>query len=162
MSLSKHLIRLAFVGATFSALTPVAVSAHDFKAGAIQIGHPWSRATAPGAPVAGGYLKLTNTGTEPDAIVGADFAVAGRSEIHEMAVVDGVMRMRPLPAGIELKPGETVELKPGGYHIMFMNLTRGLTQGEKVKGTLTFRKAGRVEVEYAVEAMTAGTGHNSH
>lgn len=150
---SKTLIRLALASAF---LAPVAALAHGFKAGAIDIGHPWSRATAPGAPVAGGYLKLTNNGTDADTLVAATFEAAGRVEIHEMAVVDGVMKMRPLPAGIEVKPGATVELKPGGYHIMLMDLKRGLVKGDKVKGTLEFAKAGKVDVEFAIEALTAG------
>lgn len=160
---SNHLIRLALAAAF---VLPSAAFAHGYKAGAIEIGHPWSRATPPGAPVAGGYLKLTNTGSEPDTLVAATLEAAGRVEIHEMAVVDGVMKMRPLADGIALAPGATVELKPGGYHIMFMNLKRGLVKGDKVKGTLEFRKAGKVEVEYAVEALTAGANaggeHSGH
>jgi copper(I)-binding protein len=160
---SRHLIRLA-LAAAFA--LPSAAFAHGYKAGAIEIGHPWSRATPPGAPVAGGYLKLTNTGTEPDTLVAATLEAAGRVEIHEMAVVDGVMKMRPLADGIALAPGASVELKPGGYHIMFMNLKHGLVKGDKVKGTLEFRKAGKVEVEYAVEALTAGANaggeHSGH
>lgn len=161
MSLSKHLIRLVLAA---SLVAPAGAFAHGFKVGAIAIGHPWARATAPGAPVAGGFMKLTNSGSETDTLVAADMEAAGRVEIHEMAIVDGVMKMRALPAGIAVKPGETVELKPGGYHIMFMNLKRGLTKGETVKGTLTFEKAGKVAVEYAVEAMTAGAGaaHSGH
>jgi copper(I)-binding protein len=153
---SKTLTRFASAAALAAALlAPAAALAHGFKAGAIEIGHPWSRATAPGAPVAGGFLKLTNTGAEADTLVAATFEAANRVEIHEMAVVDGVMKMRALPAGIEVKPGATVELKPGGYHIMFMDLKRGLTKGETVKGTLEFKKAGKVDVEFAVEALAA-------
>jgi copper(I)-binding protein len=140
-----------------------AASAHGAKVGAIDIGHPWARATAPGAKVAGGYAKLTNTGSEPDTLVSATCEVAGRVEIHEMAVVDGIMKMRPLPAGLPVAPGATVELKPGSYHIMLMDLKRGLTQGEMVKGSLTFAKAGTVAVEFAVEAMAAtGAAHTGH
>ena len=72
-----------------------------------------------------------------------------------MATVDGVMKMRPLPAGIEIKPGETVELKPGSFHMMFMELKQPLTQGRPVKGTLVFEKAGAIEIEYAVAPIGA-------
>jgi copper(I)-binding protein len=82
--------------------------AHDFTVGALKIEHPWARATPKGAQVAGGYLKITNTGKEPDRLVGGSVAFAGRFEIHEMAMDGGVMKMRALPKGIEIKPGETI------------------------------------------------------
>ena len=127
--------------------------AHDYTAGSIKIEHPWSRATPSGASVGAGYLKLTNTGTAPDRLVGGSSPVAGQFEIHEMAVVDGVMKMRPLANGIEIKPGQSVELKPGSFHIMLKGLKRPLKQGEKVTGTLDFEKAGTVKIEYTVEAI---------
>lgn len=162
MNAVPPLARLASLVVLAGALAlPHAAQAHGFKAGAIEIGHPWTRATAPGAPVAGGFMKLTNTGKDADTLLSGDFVAAGRVEIHEMALVDGVMKMRALPAGITVKPGETVELKPGGYHVMFMQLKQPLKQGETLKGTLTFEKAGKVEVEYAVESLTAGAS-NAH
>src|SRR5205085_2093471 len=112
------------------------------------------------APVAGGYLKITNAGTAPDRLVGGSTEVAKRFEIHEMKMDGGVMKMRELKDGVEIPPGATVELKPGSYHIMIMNLSRPLTKGERVKGSLTFEKAGKVDVEFAVEALggnAAGT-----
>ena len=135
------------------------------KAGSLTIEAPWSRATPGGAKVAGGYLKITNTGRETDRLTGGSLPRAGRVEIHEMAVADGVMRMRPLPAGLEIKPGETVELKPGGLHLMFMDLTAGLKSGENVKGTLVFEKAGTVEVTFRVApagSQGAGSGGDAH
>ncbi len=141
---------------------PASVSAHDYKAGSLHIVHPWARATPKGAQVAGGYLKITNNGATPDRLVGGSSPAAGRFEIHEMATVDGVMRMRPLPRGLEIKPGETVELKPGSFHIMFMQLRQPFKEGERVKGTLRFEKAGLVEVEYAVEKMGAAPAHGGH
>ncbi len=94
-------------------------------------------------------------------------AIAGRTEIHEMAVTNGVMTMRPLADGIAIPAGGKVEFKPGGYHVMFMELKQPLRQGERFKGTLTFEKAGSVEVEFAVEAVGArggghGSGHGGH
>jgi copper(I)-binding protein len=77
----------------------------------------------------------------------------------------GVMRMREIAGGLEIAPGATVELKPGGYHVMFMDLTRQLQQGESVKGTLVFEKAGKVEVEFKAEALAArgaSGGHSGH
>ena len=138
------------------------VSAHDYKAGSIEIKHPWSRATPKGSEVAGGFMKLINTGTEPDRLIGGSTASAGKFEIHESAMEGGVMKMRMLPKGLEIKPGQTVEFKPGSYHLMFIGLKQPFEQGKRVKGTLQFEKAGTVEVEYAVEAIggTPGKDHD--
>ena len=137
--------------------------AHEYELGTLKIGHPWTRATPKGAAVAGGYLKITNNGTVPDRLVGGSSAVAGRFEIHEMRMVDGVMQMRPLPKGLEIKPGETVELKPGSFHLMFMELKQPLEKDQRVKGSLVFEKAGTIEIEYAVEAVGgASGGHHGH
>jgi hypothetical protein len=145
----------AILLAAVLALSVNAVSAHEYKAGSIEIKHPWARATPKGAPVAGGYMKLINTGTEPDRLVGGTNANAEKFEIHEMKMDNGVMKMRPLPNGLEIKPGETVELKPGGYHLMFVGVKAPFEKGKRVKGTLKFEKAGSVDVEYVVEAMGA-------
>ena len=139
-----------------------AASAHEFKVGNLHIGHPWSRATPKGAKLAAGYLKITNNGSVADRLIGGSADFSGRFEIHEMKDEGGVMKMRALPNGIEIKPGETVELKPGGYHLMFPDLKQPLEQGKKVKGTLKFEKAGSVDVEYAVEAMGAAPAHHGH
>ncbi|HEV7257590.1 MAG TPA: copper chaperone PCu(A)C [Bosea sp. (in: a-proteobacteria)] len=133
-----------------------AALAHDYKAGALKIDHPWSRATPGGAKVGGGYLTIENTGTSADRLVSISApAISGRAEIHEMAVNNGVMTMRLLESGVAIAPGSKVEFKPGGYHIMFLELKQPLKQGEGVKGTLTFEKAGPVEVEFKVEAVGA-------
>lgn len=136
-------------------LTGSAAFAHDYEAGSLEIKHPWARATPRGATVAGGYMIITNTGTTPDRLVGFTSPAAGKFEIHEMKMDNGVMKMRPLAGGLEIKPGQSVELKPGGYHLMFMGLKQPFEKGKRVKGTLTFEKAGKIEVEYAVEAVGA-------
>jgi copper(I)-binding protein len=141
-------------------------SAHDYKLGSLHIVHPWARATPKGASVGGGYMKITNNGTVADRLVGGSSPVAGRFEIHEMSVEQGVMRMRLLRDGLEIKPGQTVELKPGSFHVMLIDLKQPIREKERFKGTLIFEKAGTVEVEYAVEAVGAspggshGAGHN--
>jgi copper(I)-binding protein len=116
--------------------------AADVKAGALEITAAWSRATPKGAKVGGGYLKITNTGTQPDRLTGGSMAAADKVEVHEMSMKNGVMKMQELANGLEIKPGETVELKPGGLHLMFVNLKKPLTEGEHVKATLNFAKAG--------------------
>ncbi|MFO1135523.1 MAG: copper chaperone PCu(A)C [Rhodoblastus sp.] len=131
-------------------------------AGDIALEHPWSRATPAGAPVAAGYVTLKNSGAAADKLVSATADVAGKVEVHEMAMDNGVMKMRPVN-GLEIPAGKSVELKPGGYHIMFMQLKQQLKAGDTVKGVLTFEKAGAMPVEFKVEAMAGGnSGHKAH
>lgn len=137
--------------------------AHDFKVGDIEIDHPWSRATPEGAKVAAGYVVIKNHGSAADRLVSATGEIAGRTEIHEMAVdAQGVMTMRPLGGGLEIPADGQVELKPGSFHIMFLDLQRGAKEGETFKGMLTFEKAGSVEVEYTVQAIGGEAGHSGH
>ena len=135
--------------------TAHAPSARTFKIGSLVIEAPWSRATPGGARVAAGFLKITNTGKEADRLIGGTIDVAKKLEIHEMTMTDNVMRMRQLPKGLEIKPGETVELKPSSYHLMFMDLARPLKTDDVVKGVLRFERAGEVAVDYRVAPLGA-------
>lgn len=137
-------------------------SAHDFRIGDIKIGHPWTRATPGGAKVAGGYITIENSGAKPDRLIGGTMEASGRVELHEMSLTDGIMRMRELPAGVIVPGGGRVEMKPGGYHIMFFDLQRPLKQGEKVAGTLVFEGAGTVKVEFQVDAMGSPGAPDGH
>ncbi len=132
------------------------------KIGTLEITGPWSRATPGGAKVGAGYMHITNTGTSPDWLTGGTSSASDRLEIHEMAMKDGVMTMRPLPNGIEIAPGQTVKLEPGGYHIMFMGLKTQLKEGESVKGTLVFKNAGTADVSYQVRSIAAGAHGKGH
>lgn len=132
-----------------------AASAQEFKAGQIVVTQPWTRATPSGASVAGGYLTITNNGTEPDRLVGGSTPAAAKAELHEMKMDGGVMRMRPLPNGLEIKPGQTVRLEPSGNHIMFEEIKQPFRQGDTVKGELRFEKAGNLDVDFKVEAIGA-------
>jgi copper(I)-binding protein len=154
----------SFVFAVAVALAASAAQAHEYNLGSLKIGHPWARATPKGATVAGGYVKITNNGPAPDRLIGGSATFAGRFEIHEMSEQGGVMKMRHLPKGIEIKPGETVELKPGSFHLMFMDLRQPLVKDQKPrpKGTLVFEKAGTIEIEYAVEAVGGSPGGHHH
>ncbi len=139
-----------------------AASALDYTKGSLKIDRPWSRATPHGAQVAGGYLVIENKGADADRLVGVTSEIAGRVEIHEMTEQDGIMKMRPLARGLEIKAGAIAKIEPGGFHVMFMDLKRPLKEGEKFKGTLVFEKAGPLEVEFKVEAMGASPGHGRH
>lgn len=148
--LKSVLLFVAFAGVASAA------SAAD-----IALVHPWSRATPAGAPVGAGYVTLENKGAAADKLLSATADVAGKVEIHEMAMDKGVMKMRPVK-GLDIPAGKEVQLKPGGYHIMFMQLKHQLKAGETVKGTLTFEKAGTLPVEFKVEAMGANGGGMDH
>jgi periplasmic copper chaperone A len=125
--------------------------AHDYKLGALVIHHPWSKEPPPAAPVAGGYMTIINTGTEPDRLIGIAATFAETAEIHEMKMDGEVMTMAELPAGLEIAPGAKVMLAPGGYHLMFFGLKQPPKLGDKIKATLSFEKAGKIEVEFKVE-----------
>jgi uncharacterized protein YcnI len=134
------------------------------KAGDLAIEKPWLRATPGGAQVAGGYVRVTNRGSAPDRLVGTSIPLAERGEVHEMSNENGVMKMRPVE-GIAIAPGASIELKPGGFHLMFLGLKSPLKQGQRVKGTLVFERAGSVDVTFDVGAMGArssGGGHHHH
>ena len=148
----------SFVAALVAASLAMPALAGDVTAGSLIISAPWARATPKGAGVGGGYMKITNTGTEPDRLVGGASGISSRFEVHEMSMADGVMKMRQLTGGLEIKPGQTVEFKPGGYHAMFMGLKQQLVQGQRFKVTLQFEKAGKVEVDFAIEGIGAQTG----
>jgi len=156
-------MKLPVLTATLTALVIASSAlAHDYKLGPLVIDHPWSRATPKGAAVAGGYMKITNTGTTADRLVGGSAEVAKRFELHEMSMEGGVMKMRELSNGLEIPPGATVELRPGSYHVMMQNLSRQLTKGERVKASLTFEKAGKIDIEFAVDAVGGGTKEHKH
>ena len=109
-------------------------------------------------------MSISNKGSAPDRLVGGSAAVAGQFEVHSMTMEQGVAKMRPVEGGLEIQPGETVELKPGSLHVMLMGLKQPLQKGQKVKGTLEFEKAGKIDIEYAVEALgvtsPAAGGHH--
>ncbi|MSO68565.1 MAG: copper chaperone PCu(A)C [Pseudolabrys sp.] len=142
-------------GAVLAIVLAMPAQAEDVTAGPLKISAPWTRATPKGASVGGGYMKITNTGSAPDRLVSGSTDISRRFEIHEMSMDGGVMKMRAMPKGIELKPGQTIEFKPGGYHVMFVGLNKGLEKGQHVKATLQFEKAGKVEVDFTVEGIGA-------
>lgn len=136
--------------------------AHGYKLGHLEIQHPWAKATLAGQPVAGGFMKITNSGTEPDRLLKITSSVSDMIQVHEMKVEDGVMKMGEIPDGLEIAPGATVELKPGGLHVMFMGIKTPFKEGEMVKATLTFEKAGTIEVEFKVDAAKPGDDAHKH
>ncbi len=149
--------------ATGLALLATPAAADDAKIGDIVITKPWTRVTPPGAKVAGGFMKITNTGKTADRLVGGSIAIANKLEVHEMTMDGGMMKMREVAGGLEIKPGDSVELKPGSYHVMFIDLMSPPAEGKPVKGTLQFEKAGKVDISYDVAPMGAkAEGHQGH
>jgi periplasmic copper chaperone A len=132
---------------------PTAASAHDYRIGSLHIDHPWAIATPNGAKVGAGYLKITNEGTEPDRLVAITSPAARKVTLHGSVKEGDVVKMRAIEKGIEIKPGETVELKPEGSHIMFEGLRAPLLEAGRVQATLVFEKAGSIDVDYTIEPM---------
>ncbi|MBA3597892.1 MAG: copper chaperone PCu(A)C [Methylibium sp.] len=128
--------------------------AHDYQAGAIRIAHPWARPTVAGQMAGGGYFKLENRGKTADRLLSVSSTAAERVELHTMKLDGDVMRMRQLDA-IELPAGGSVELKPGGDHLMLLGLKAPLELGKSIPLKLTFEKAGDVMVEVKVEKAAA-------
>jgi copper(I)-binding protein len=152
-------ILIGLAAAVFMPGGAAAAETVEYQAGDIIVEQPWSRATLPGAKVAAGYLVVRNTGNSADRLLSVSSDLAERSEIHEMTVKDGVMTMRPLADGLEIGPGESVALEPGGYHLMFMNIERMLAEGDIFQATLEFEKAGSLAVEFKVEGRDGASSH---
>ncbi len=132
-----------------------AFAAEMVKAGDLEITSAWTRATLPGQPAGAGYLTIENKGTVPDRLLSASSLLAPMAQIHEMKMQGDVMKMGELKDGLEVPAGGKVELAPGGLHIMFMGLKDGIKEGDIVKVTLTFEKAGDVEVDLAARPADA-------
>lgn len=139
-------------------LAAPAAQAHDYTQGNLKIGHPWARETASMARAGGAFLKIENTGDAPDRLLKASSPMAARTEVHTVIREGDVMRMREVSA-VDLAPKSTTELKPGGYHIMLMELAGPLKAGDRFPMTLVFEKAGSITVEILVEKM-AGPAHD--
>jgi len=135
----------------------------EYALGTLRIKAPWMRATPKGAAVAGGFLSIVNLGDKPDRLMSVESDIAGGADVHQMSMSGGVMTMRPVDKPLEIAPGATLELKPGGYHVMFNGLKRPVQEGDKVKAVLVFEQAGRVEIEFVAGGIAAkGPGAPMH
>jgi copper(I)-binding protein len=143
---------LGFIGVT---------QAQNAKVGNVQIENAYTRSTVPGQMAAGGFMKIENQGSSADQLISASSPVAGEVQLHEMAMDGNVMKMRQVK-DIAVPAGGSVELKPGGLHLMFMNIKAPLAAGETVPLKLKFAKAGEVEVKLPVNAMGAQGGAMKH
>lgn len=116
------------------------------KIGDVELTGGFTKAMLPGQPVGGGFVTIHNTGAADDRLISAESPSAGRVELHEMVMQNDVMKMRQLNDGIAVPAGTTVELKPGGLHLMFMDVKKPFVEGETVNLKLTFEKAGTVDL----------------
>jgi copper(I)-binding protein len=144
-----------FFGLALLSVFAAPVRAEEVRAGDLVITQAWSRATPGGAKVGGGYLTIENKGSAPDRLIGGSADIADRVQVHEMAVNNGVMTMRPLDKGLVIEPGKTVRLAPGGYHLMLLDLKSPLKQGDRLPVTLQFEKAGKVSLSLDVQSIGA-------
>ena len=137
------------------------VYAEDFRLKDLVVEHPYARATPPGATTGGAFVAITNRGAVQDRLLEASTPAAKSVEIHEMSMDGGMMKMRAV-RGIDIKPGARVELKPGGYHLMLLELKEPLQSGRKIPLTLVFERSGRIEMSVPIEDLMPGTMHPMH
>ncbi len=145
------------IGAAAVAVLGLAMPVHaeSVSVGDLVISQPWTRATAGGAKVGGGFLTIENKGEVADKLVGGSTDAAGKLEVHQMSTSNGVMKMHQVEGGLTIEPGKTVKLEPGGYHLMLVDLKYPFKKGEKVPVTLEFERAGKVAVTLDVEGLGA-------
>lgn len=155
-------ILISAASATLVHLTSARAIAHEFAAGELTIDHPIVSPPPNGVNLTAGYMTIVNAGDEPDRLVSAVSPGAERIEIHEVReTASGAHGMRPLPDGLVIPAGGRVALAPGGYHLMVIGLRQTLREGDTLPITLTFERAGRVNVIANVERPNL-SGHGSH
>lgn len=141
----------------FAALLAVATPAWA----QVEIENPWARATAPGMTIAAGYMVVANAAASPDRLVSAASPAAERVETHVHIKDGNIMRMREVK-GYEVPAKGRLELKPGGAHLMFVNIRKPFKEGDKIPVTLKFEKAGEVKVDFHVGRLAAPPAHQKH
>lgn len=160
----RMLKRLVAAGLLVGSVT--LASASEFKIGDLVLQDLWSRATPKGATTAVGYLKIENHGTTADRLIGGTSPIADKGiQPHEMTMDGTVMRMHLVAGGLTIEPGQTLTIEPNHYHLMFVELKAPLQKGDKVRAALQFERAGKVDVEFNVQAIgatTPGTSHQVH
>jgi len=146
--------------AMMAILTAVAPAAFAQGGGpsTITVEQPWASATPAGAMTGAVYMTLANKAKDADRLTAASSDVASKVQIHEMAVVNGIMTMRQLVNGLAIPAGGSVTLKPGGYHVMLIGLKKQLVMGQSLPLTLTFAKAGTISITVPIKAIGASQG----
>ena len=139
---------------TAAATLPITGLAEEYRLETLRIDHALARATPPGAKTGIVFFIVDNAGNTADRLLHASTPIAAGVALHQMAVDEGMMKMRAVPS-IEIRPGGRLELQPGGYHLMLIDLKQPLKVGEKFPLTLTFARGGSITVSVQVEEMGA-------
>lgn len=153
MTLRNH-----YLGALLALLVASSAAAQ-----ALKVQNAWVRATVQGQKATGAFMQITAPATTT--LVGVSTPVAGLAEIHEMKMDGDVMRMRPLSQGLELPAGTAVQLKPGGYHLMLMDLKVPLKKDSTIPLTLSLRDSKGVPSTQELRVpvlVSAPAGHGEH
>jgi copper(I)-binding protein len=148
--------RLTIMAAAALALFAAnAAQAQEYHSKDLTISNAWARPAGEGQYSAI-YLTIKNAGQEADTFLSAESPVAEKTQVHETRNEDGIMKMRPVKDGIEIKPGSSLEFKPGGYHIMLLDLKKALVEGATAPLTITLAKAGAINMEIKVQKTAPG------
>lgn len=161
--MKSNILAAPLLGALFLGILGTGAVADPVTHQGMTLSDAYIRAMPPKAPVAGGYVTIRNDGPNADRLISARSPQAGAVQIHEMTMNGSVMKMRELPDGLAIPVGETVALKPGGYHLMFLQVPEPFAEGQTVDATLVFEKAGAVALTFDVRAMRpAPAAHQGH
>ncbi len=129
---------------------PKIIYSHDYYLGKLTIDHPYIIKPMPGMKAASGYLVIKNKGNESEYLINIESLFSKNIELHEMTMVGDVMNMKKISNGLEIPSGKEIELKPGGFHIMFKNLNKELLTGSKEKVILHFKNTGKIIVSFEI------------
>ena len=150
----RKMLSLLLWGAALASW-PALPAAQETRFGTLRIDHAVARATPPGARTGAVYFTADNAANQRERLLRASSPVAGGVALHQMAVEDGMMKMRAIPS-LEIGPGARLELKPDGYHLMLVDLKQPLRVGETFPVMLTFERAGTIRMMVTVEPMGEG------
>lgn len=168
IALSQTLLRIrrqawmAVVLCFFASCIGASLHAHAYTVGGLSIAHPWARETAAGQVVGGGFMSIRNGTAKADVLLSATSPMAKEVQMHTTVITNGVMQMREAKGGLTVLAKGTLELKPGGNHLMLMGLTKRLAPKTRVPVTLNFKNAGKVQIELAVHSMADTPDHSNH
>ena len=136
----------------------LAGSAHaaTYRLGTLEVANPWSRPAAANGN-GGGFMTIVNRGAGADALVAVETPAARKTEVHRSSTAGGVMKMERQDAGVAIPAGKQMAFAPGGYHVMFLGLTKATKLGDKIPATLVFKSGAKLKVEFQVAAAAPGT-----
>jgi copper(I)-binding protein len=132
-----------------------AAQAATYRLGTLEVANPWSRPAAANGN-GGGFMTITNRGGKPDTLVAVETPAARKTEIHRSSTAGGVMKMERQDAGVAVPAGKAIAFAPGGYHVMFLGLTKATKLGDKLPATLVFKSGAKLKVEFQVAAAVPG------